>query len=193
LFRLQPPSKDDVLQFISQQRRSTFSYPEVGASAANKLPEGYNIDRNGILLGSGELIWRRAVQGIREWQMFNMPWVRLYWPTSPIEVGTNVAVLINHFGFCSLNPARIVYVVDGEGPVIKYGFAYGTLEEHSERGEERFTVEWNRSDDKVWYNILAFSRPNKALAKLGYPLARMLQKRFSEASKLAMLQSTTKD
>jgi len=138
LFRLQPPSKDEVLQFISQPRHSTFSYPEVGASAATKLPEGYNIDRNGVLLGRGELIWRRAVQAIREWHTFNMPWVHLYWPTSSIEVGANVAVLINHFGFCSLNPARIVYLVDEEGPVFKYGFAYGTLEEHSERGEEPF-------------------------------------------------------
>ena len=190
MFLLKQPSTDEVLQFISQQRHSTFSYPEVGASAANRLPEGYNIDRNSILLGTGEFIWRRAVLAIREWQMFNMPWIRLYWPTSSIEVGTNVAVLINHFGFCSLNPARIVYVVDTEEPVVKYGFAYGTLEEHSERGEERFTVEWNRSEDRVWYNILAFSRPNKALAKMGYPLARMLQKKFAEASKLAMLRST---
>lgn len=191
MFRLKPPSKDEVFQFISQQQHSTFSYPEVGASAAINLPEGYNIDRNSILLGAGESTWRRAVRATREWQMFNMPWVSLYWPTSPIEVGTNVAVLIHHFGFCSLNPARIVYVVDTEGPVVKYGFAYGTLEEHSERGEERFTVEWSRSDDKVSYNILAFSRPNKALAKMGYPLARMLQKKFAESSKLAMLRSTS--
>ena len=119
--------------------------------------------------------------------MFNMPWLRLYWPTTRIEVGATVAILVEHFGFYSLNAARIVYVVDDQGPTCRYGFAYGTLTEHSERGEERFTVEWNRSDGNVWYAILAFSRPQKALAKLGFPMSRMLQRRFAEASKAAMV------
>jgi len=122
--------------------------------------------------------------------MFNLPWLRLYWPTTPIEVGATVVILVEHFGFYSLNASRIVYVVDDDGPTCRYGFAYGTLTEHSERGEERFTVEWNRSEGKVWYAILAFSRPQKALAKLGYPLSRMLQRRFAEASKAAMVAAT---
>jgi uncharacterized protein (UPF0548 family) len=82
-----------------------------------------------------------------------------------------------------------VYVVNEDGPIARYGFAYGTLAEHAERGEERFTVEWNRSEDQARYAILAFSRPNKTLAKLGYPLSRILQRRFGEGSKVAMLQA----
>jgi hypothetical protein len=69
----------------------------------------------------------------------------------------------------------------------RYGFAYGTLGEHAERGEERFAVEWNREDDTVWYDILAFSRPKSLLAIMGYPLSRSLQRRFAVASKAAML------
>jgi uncharacterized protein (UPF0548 family) len=61
--------------------------------------------------------------------------------------------------------------------VKRFGFAYGTLSTHVERGEERFTIEWHRDEDSVWYDILAFSRPNKLLVKLGLPLARMLQQR----------------
>ena len=125
--------------------------------------------------------------------MFNMPWIRLCWPTTPIQVGRDVAVLVHHFGFCSLNAARIVYVVDEDGPMARFGFAYGTLTEHAERGEERFTVEWDSSEDQVWYSILAFSVPNRALAKLGYPLSRMLQRRFAEGSKAAMLQATNEE
>ena len=67
----------------------------------------------------------------------------------------------------------------------------GTLAEHAESGEERFTVEWNRSQDEVWYDILAFSRPQKMLARVGYPLSRMLQKRFTEGSKAAMLRAAS--
>ncbi len=121
--------------------------------------------------------------------MFKMPWVSLGWPSVPIQVGTDVAVSIHHFGFYSLNACRIVYVVDEEDPVKRFGFAYGTMAEHAESGEERFTVEWDRDEDTVWYDILAFSRPRQMLARLGYPLSRLLQKRFAEDSKAAMLEA----
>ena len=174
---------------MSKQHDSDFSYPNIRATAT-VVPTGYNVDHNRVQLGTGEGTWRRAVEAIRGWQMFNIPWVRLYWPTSPIQVGVDVAILIEHLGFCSLNASRIVYVVNDDGPIIRYGFAYGTLAQHAERGEERFTVEWDRSENKVWYDILAFSRPNQTLAKVGYRWTRTLQRRFGEASKTAMLQAT---
>jgi uncharacterized protein (UPF0548 family) len=121
--------------------------------------------------------------------MFDMPWVSLYCPSAPLQVGTVVAVSFRHLGFYSLNACRIVYVVEDDGPIKRFGFAYGTLAEHAESGEERFTVEWNRENDTVWYDILAFSRPRHMFARLGYPLSRLLQKRFAEGSKTAMLQS----
>ena len=39
-------------------------------------------------------------------------------------------------------------------------------------------VEWC-ADDSVCYDILAFSRPNHWLVRLGYPITRRLQKRFA--------------
>jgi uncharacterized protein (UPF0548 family) len=123
--------------------------------------------------------------------MFSMPWVNLHSSSAPIQVGTDVAVSVHHFGFYSLNACRIVYIVDDDDPMKRFGFAYGTLVEHAESGEERFAVEWNRDDDRVWYDILAFSRPRQMLARLGYPLSRSLQKKFANGSKLAMLQSVT--
>jgi hypothetical protein len=48
---------------------------------------------------------------------------------SPIRAGTDVAVMVRHFGFWSLNACRIVYVVEDEATTRqRYGFAYGTLE-----------------------------------------------------------------
>ena len=188
LFSLTSPSEAEIRRFISKQKDSGFSYPEVGASAAT-VPTGYNVDHNRVQLGSGEVTWKRAVDAIRAWKMFSMPWVSLHWPSAPIQVGTDVAVSIHRFGFYSLNACRIVYVVHDEGPMNRFGFAYGTLAEHAESGEERFTIEWNREDDSVWYDILAFSRPRQMLARLGYPLSRLLQKRFAGGSKAAMFQA----
>jgi len=188
VFSLTAPSEDEIRRFISKQSDSGYSYPDVGASATT-VPTGYNVDHNRVQLGRGEGTWQRAAEAIRAWRMFSMPWVSLHWPSAPIQVGTDVAVSMRHFGFYSLNACRIVYVVDEEGPIERFGFAYGTLGEHAESGEERFTVEWNRDDDMVWYDILAFSRPRQMLARLGYPLSRSLQRKFAKGSKLAMLQS----
>jgi uncharacterized protein (UPF0548 family) len=189
-FRLTARTEDEVRCFISKQKDSCFSYPEVGASATT-APPGYNIDHNRIRLGRGEVTWQRGLEAIRAWKMFSMPWVSLHWPSAPILVGTDVAVSVHHFGFYSLNACRIVYVVDEEGPMKRFGFAYGTLAEHAESGEERFTIEWDRHKDEVWYDIFAFSRPRQMFAKLGHPLSRLLQKRFAEGSKAAMVETVS--
>lgn len=79
--------------------------------------------------------------------------------------------------------------MEEKAPVHHYGFAYGTLNGHSEKGEERFSVEWNQEDNSVWYDLLAFSLPHHPLARAGYPLSRVLQKRFARDSKAAMVEA----
>jgi uncharacterized protein (UPF0548 family) len=121
--------------------------------------------------------------------MFNLTWVSLCWPTAPIEIGSTVAVLARALGLWSLNACRIVYLVEEKGEIEKFGFAYGTLPDHAERGEERFQVEWHHEDNSVWYDILAFSRPNQLPARIAKPYIRTLQKRFAAGSKQAMLRA----
>jgi uncharacterized protein (UPF0548 family) len=195
LFRFTAPLDDEVRRFIANQEHAGFAYSEVGASA-DTVPDGYNVDHNRIELGRGERVWQRTVAAVGAWQMFNIPWLRLYWPDTPIEVGAIVAISVCHFGFFSLNACRIVYVVDEDGvvtnaPVSRFGFANGTLGEHAESGEERFTVEWDRTSDNVFYDILAFSRPRHTLAKLTYPLSRSLQRAFADCSKVTMSNAVT--
>src|SRR4029079_18649839 len=86
-----------------------------------------------------------------------------------------------------LNACKIVYVVDEWGPIRRFGLAYGTLPDHAGRGEERFLIEWDQADNNVWYDILAFSRPNHFLTRLGYPIVRRTQKRFGQDSATSML------
>src|SRR5262249_25102117 len=90
-----------------------------------------------------------------------------------------------------LNACRVVYRVEEKDVTQRYGFAYGTLEEHAECGEERFTVEWNGETDEVHYDLLAFSRPHQLLVRLGRPLARRLQRRFAIDSMRAMVAATS--
>jgi uncharacterized protein (UPF0548 family) len=120
--------------------------------------------------------------------MYETGWTKLCWPEVPITGGTVVGVLGLHFGVWSLNACRIVYVIEEEAsPLRRYGFAIGTLPAHVERGEERFTVEWDRADDSVSYEVFAFARPAHPLARVGPPFVRLVQRRFAAASLRAMV------
>jgi uncharacterized protein (UPF0548 family) len=110
---------------------------------------------------------------------------------APIEVGTVVAIKARTFTTWWLSACRVVYLIEEEGPTKKFGFGYGTLTDHIECGEERFTIEWNTQDDAVWYDILAFSKPHHPLVWLGLPFARMFQKRFARDSKVRMVREVT--
>src|SRR4051812_19563522 len=188
MFLLYRPSDAFVRRFLESQRDQPFSYPAVGATRGAP-PPGQVVDHNRVRLGSGAAAWERAVGAVRRWEMFHLGWSRVYWPDTPIQVGAQVGVLAYLFGAWSLNAARIVYLIADEGPVARFGFAYGTLPAHVERGEERFSVEWHHADDSVWYDILAFSRPNHWLAATGYPVARAFQRRFARDSKRAMVRA----
>jgi uncharacterized protein (UPF0548 family) len=183
MFRLTKPTPEEVKRFLDSRGSDRFSYPQVGATRTTP-PAGYNIDHNRQVLGNGRDDFQKAKQAIREWKMFEVPGLTLISPDTPIEPGRNVALLAHHLGFWSLSSCRIVYVIDEPD---RFGFAYGTLTEHVEIGEERFTVEFHPDTSEVWYDILAFSRPGHILVKLGYPCGRYLQKRFAVGSKAAML------
>lgn len=186
MFLLTRPSASQIEAFLQERETDSFSYREIGATRESP-PSGYNIDHNRMMIGRGENDFESAKAAIRQWKMFEVPGMELFYSDTPIEAGRNVAPLAHHLGFYSLNSCRIVYVIDESD---RFGFAYGTLTEHAEIGEERFTVEFHRDTGEVWYDIFAFSRPGHLLVKLGYPLGRFLQKRFAVASKEAMLRAT---
>ena len=190
MFLARQPSVETIRKFISSQHDLPFSYPEVGATRSDEKPPGYNVDHNRVRLGDGEEVYLRAVAALRNWKQFDLGWVTIVPPKTPVEVGRIVAIQARTFGFWSLSAARIVYVIDEEAPVKRFGFAYGTLPNHVECGEERFTIE-RREDNSVWYDIYAFSHPQHPLVRLGFLVARKLQKRFVRDSLAVMVRAST--
>lgn len=175
-------------RFLTEQAVLDFSYSAVGATATTP-PPGYVVDRTRIKLGEGEAVFHSAKAALQRWEQFRLGWVEAWSTDTPIKSGEVVAVMGWAIGMWWLNSARIVYVVDESGPISKFGFAYGTLPGHVESGEERFLIEWNRADDSVWYDILAFSRPNHVLIWLGYPMVRRAQRQFGRDSAASMLRA----
>jgi uncharacterized protein (UPF0548 family) len=182
MFLLHRPSLNAIEAFLTSQRKARFSYPEIGATRGH-IPTRYIIDCNRVRLGQGAEVFERATAQMKGWIMFALDWVELLPKSTQIEPGATVAVLIHHFGFWSLNASRVVYAFNEER---RFGFAYGTLEDHAEQGEERFSIQW-LDDDSVWYEIIAFSRPRQWQARIAWPIGRMLQKKFARDSKSAMV------
>jgi uncharacterized protein (UPF0548 family) len=190
-FTLRKPSAESIQHFLERQATLGYTYEAVGATS-DRPPAGYVVDHTRIKLGTGEDAFNAARAAIERWEHFRLGWVEAWPSESSIQPGAAVAVLAHLFGLWWLNACKLVYVVDEAGPITRYGFAYGTLPAHAESGEERFLIEWDRVDGGVWYDILAFSRPNYVLTRLGYPIVRRIQKTFARDSAAATLAATNR-
>jgi len=186
------PDDARVAAYLQRQAALAFRYAEPGATrrlAANpaeSAPSRYRVDRYAIRLGHGAGTFERASRALLSWQMFDIPWLELRSPPR-IEPGNVVGVAVHLAGVWWLNACRIVYC-EADAPT-RCAFAYGTLPDHAEAGEERFAVHWSKADDEVAYEITAYSRPRHWLARLGAPFARRLQRRFAHATLEAMRRS----
>ena len=179
------PDDDFLKRFLDEQANLDFSYSEVGATNS-LVPDGYAVDESRIVLGRGQAVFESAKIALCGWKQFQLGWVDIWSAETPLEKGREVAILGWAYGFWWLNACRIVYVVDEDGPVRKFGFAYGTLPGHVESGEERFLLEWERETGQVSFDILAFSKPRHIATRLGYPLVRRKQKRFGREAATAI-------
>lgn len=189
MFRITRPTHAEIDAFLAEAATQDYSYNDLGATQKAEPPAGFaDSDHNRILIGKGDADWERARQAVRDWKMFDLGWCGICWPDTPIETGRTVAMMASHLGIWSLSAARIVYTIDEPN---RFGFAYGTLEDHVECGEERFSVELDEMSGEVHYDLYSFSRPRHPLARLGYPYARYLQKSFVADSKLALVRAVS--
>ena len=163
-------------------------YGPTGITRADSA--GRNIDEATVTIGRGVKDFERAKAALEAWRQFDIGWVDTFPQEAPIAVGTVVAVLIRHLGFWSLNGCRVVYTVDGSEDATRFGFAYGTLTNHAESGEELFEVSIDPRTDAVLYRIRATSWPQATLARIGQPFVRVLQARFRRHSAAAIGRAT---
>jgi len=182
MFLRHRPSPQKIKNFLDKSQSLPLSYEPIGI--AKESPRGFKIDEVGSVIGHGEESFARAKQALTNWKQFELGWVELHPRGASIEVGTVVAVLVRHLGFWSLNGCRIVFLLDEHE--MTFGFAYGTLNNHAELGEEIFEVSFDPGSQAVTYRIRAVSRAHAAAARIGYPYTRFLQERFRRDSIAAM-------
>ncbi len=174
---LRKPSPHRIHEILASQAGLNPTYAPVGATRAEP-PSGFVVDHTRALLGHGPEVFAAAQDALRRWREFAFSWLEAFPADTPIREGEILCTIARAMGLWWVNVCRIVYVIDEPDC---FGFAYGTLPEHAECGEERFQIELADSGE-VWYDIFAFSRPHQFLPRLGKPFVRRLQKRFGKES-----------
>ena len=152
MFLLRRPSSRQIARFLDRSRALPLSYQPEGLARGGA--DGFRVDEQVVPVGSGHAVFARAVTALSEWRHFQLGWVELFPPGAPIVTGTVVAVAIRHLGFWSLNGCRVAYGI-GNDAVHEFGYAYGTLSNHGECGEEVFKVVMKPGTGEVSYVIRA--------------------------------------
>lgn len=167
MITLRAPSTDSLAAFAAAQAQTSLTYAEVGATRG-ELPAGYTVDRRRDTVGPASA-FDRAKIALDQWQLQRGAGMAIH-PIEPPRDGLVVALVAKVGAVYATSACRVVYTLDEPD---RYGFGYGTLGDHPVSGEERFVVE--RSGDQLVIELVAFSRPNSLLFKLGGAIARRKQ------------------
>ena len=181
-----PARERDLGALLKRGRADSLTYAPAGVSMGDFAPSGL-IRRHWTTPLAGTNAFERAVEALRTWGMHRGAGLRVA-ADGPIAVGTNVAFSAPlPIGFID-GTCRIVVVVDEPN---RYGFAYGTLSVHPERGEQSFVVS-RYEDGNARLDIDGVSRPTHPLSRLVPPLSDHLQDRAVRRY-LAAMRTLTRD
>lgn len=186
MFRLRRATATVRARLLELARAAPRSGPDlmtVADGLVATIPSGFVHDVSRSEIGRGGPAFAVARAALRRWAQFDLGWVRIAEPRPPLAPGTVVAVEARTGGLWSTNVCRVTDVVDEPS---RFGFLYSTTMVHVADGQERFVVEWGTADDALVYVIEAVSRPRHLLMRMGYPVARRMQRRFARDSHARM-------
>ncbi|MEO5838058.1 MAG: DUF1990 domain-containing protein [Acidimicrobiales bacterium] len=170
--RLRRPTPESLHPLLDRARNDAVTYAPVGLTSQAGCPAGYRRDSSSTVLGHGGPVFARARDALRAWEMHKASGFVVLAEGPPTVDGVVALSAPLPVGFIEAT-CRIVDVVDTAD---RYGFAYGTLSTHPERGEESFTV-IRHEDDSIVFEIVVVSQPRNPLARACPPVARLLQRK----------------
>ncbi|CAM0148949.1 unnamed protein product [Urochloa decumbens] len=166
----------------------------VGSETSDKalVERGFFVNRSRVLIGSGADTFVRAKSALLSWRHLSLGWANVESDT-PVKVGTRFCICYKEVIPWVMLPLQIAYVItDGDGKSkggsssSMFAFGSGTLQGHLLAGEERFSVQVDE-EERVWYEVVSFSKPAHVLATLCYPYVQLRQKHFAYHSGQALI------
>ena len=168
---LRRPSDDELIAIWEEQASLPITYKNAGMTRGGPH-RGYRSHRESVSLGTGT--FDKALECLRNWGAQRGAGFGVY-PERPVAQGMAVLVYGRLGRLYTSVCCRVIYVVHDED---RYGFAYGTLPHHVERGEESFMISKDK-EGNVTFTVESCSRPAKAISWLGYPVSRAIQARIT--------------
>lgn len=125
------PSASQLRAVADRARSQQVTYRPVGATVTGDLPRGFRHDDLRVVLGRGPTTFERARSALRAWAPHRGAGLTV---SAGAEVAADAVVALSApvaVGWV-VAACRIVAVIDEDA---RYGFAYGTLDQHPESGE----------------------------------------------------------
>lgn len=171
MIRATKPDSECVERYLldCQSTEPTFASP-------GNVPAGFSTVAVSADLGAGDSTFEDARSALVQWKVHHRAGVIPHPATPPLEPGTTVALVTRQLGLWILAACRITSVVDSAS---EFGFTYTTLPDHPECGEESFTTR-RLSDGTVVFEIAATWRSAALIARVGAPVATVLQRRATQ-------------
>lgn len=161
MWMLRRPRESQVIEFLMKSARKPLNY----ASQA-QLSNDYQATQfsTQIYLGNGIAAYRKAVNAMHDWQMIRTAGADLFWPERGLQRGTTLAIGMRAFGLYWLNPCRITEIsetpiMDRQCSDLKATVGWRTVDGHSLKGGELFSVRFARETGDVWYEISSIAIP----------------------------------
>ncbi len=146
---------------------------------------GFHVSHDVADLGTDSATFEHARSALVQWQAHIGAGVEPNPADIDLAVGNTVALVTRQLGLWILAACRIISIVDTDA---SFGFTYATLPDHPECGEERFTVT-SKEGCSVQFEVAATWRPDTLVARLGSPVARIVQRRATQSYLDAMVQA----
>ncbi|VAI11091.1 unnamed protein product [Triticum turgidum subsp. durum] len=144
---------------------------------------GFSVNRSRVLVGSGADAFRHAKSALLSWKHLALGWAEAE-PGTPVKAGARFCICYREVVPWVMFPLQIAYVTDdkydggkrGKGGGV-FAFGSGTLQGH-------LLVD---AEERVWYEVVSFSKPAHPLSALCYPYVRLRQRHFARESGKAVL------
>lgn len=120
----------------------------------------------------GQDTFDAAVDGLKAWACHRGIGATVHPEGAPIIEGSTVLVVLRAGPVRLLAPDRIVAVVNEPD---RFGFVYGTLPGHPEKGEEAFLVD-RHANGRTTATIRVVAEGDWLIARIASPLVRCLQR-----------------
>ena len=169
--RFGPLADDERHRILDEARAAALTYDHVGSTLDPARWSAPGVHTRHLDLGTGAAAFEAGRDALRTWVAHAGIGASIEPAGQAVVAGATLLVVLRRGPVHVVAPDRIIGVIEEPR---RFGFAYGSLPGHPERGEESFVVE-HLPEGTVRASIRVQAGPGTLAARAVAPLVRRLQ------------------